>query len=98
MICFGRGYRGYFNRLFTMGKIKEKLKTKEILVSDGAWGTCLIERGLQAGETIFCETPEEMAGKVHALIDAGANIIGGCCGTTAAHIASIKKSVDEYMS
>lgn len=54
MICFGRGYRGYFNRLFTMGKIKEKLKTKEILVSDGAWGTCLTERGLQAGETIFC--------------------------------------------
>ena len=38
------------------------------------------------GETIFPETPEQMAGCVDGLIDAGANIIGGCCGTFPEHI------------
>jgi 5-methyltetrahydrofolate--homocysteine methyltransferase len=32
------------------------------------------------------ETPERMAAGVAALVDAGATIIGGCCGTTPAHI------------
>jgi 5-methyltetrahydrofolate--homocysteine methyltransferase len=42
---------------------------------------------------VFPETPEEMAGKVPALIEAGANIIGGCCGTTPAHIEAMAKAV-----
>ena len=41
------------------------------------------------GETVFPETPEEMAKFTRELIDAGANIIGGCCGTTPEHIAKI---------
>ncbi|MBN2812640.1 MAG: homocysteine S-methyltransferase family protein [Bacteroidales bacterium] len=39
------------------------------------------------GKTVFPETPEQMASYVCAVIDAGANIIGGCCGTTPAHIS-----------
>ncbi len=38
------------------------------------------------GKTIFPETPEEMASRVCDLIESGANIIGGCCGTTPEHI------------
>ena len=41
----------------------------------------------QDGRTVFPESPEEMAKYTHELVDAGANIIGGCCGTTPAHIA-----------
>ena len=41
----------------------------------------------QDGETVFPETPEEMANVTDDLIAAGANIIGGCCGTTPAHIS-----------
>jgi len=37
----------------------------------------------------FPETPADMARQVPALVQAGANIIGGCCGTTPAHIAAI---------
>jgi 5-methyltetrahydrofolate--homocysteine methyltransferase len=48
------------------------------------------------GVDTFPETPEMMAANVGALIDAGANIIGGCCGTTPAHIAAIKKAVDSH--
>ncbi len=47
----------------------------------------------QDGQTIFPETPEEMAEYILTLIDAGANIIGGCCGTTPAHIKKIVEIV-----
>jgi 5-methyltetrahydrofolate--homocysteine methyltransferase len=36
--------------------------------------------------TVYRETPESMASKIRTLVDAGATIIGGCCGTTPAHI------------
>ena len=45
------------------------------------------------GETIFPESPEEMAGYVKKIIEAGANIIGGCCGTTPDHIRKIAEIV-----
>lgn len=45
------------------------------------------------GRDIFPETPEDMAAQAPALVDAGANIIGGCCGTTPAHITAMKKAV-----
>jgi 5-methyltetrahydrofolate--homocysteine methyltransferase len=50
------------------------------------------------GKDVFPETPADMAGLVPALIEAGANIIGGCCGTTPAHIAAIKKAVETYQA
>jgi len=46
---------------------------------------------LEDGKSVFKETPESMAGRVRELIDAGANIIGGCCGTTPDHIAAMAK-------
>ncbi len=48
------------------------------------------------GETVFRETPDEMAAQVPALLAAGANIIGGCCGTTPEHIRAIAAAVHRY--
>jgi 5-methyltetrahydrofolate--homocysteine methyltransferase len=48
------------------------------------------------GKTIYEETPESMASFVPALIAAGANIIGGCCGSLPAHIAAMAKAVRAY--
>jgi 5-methyltetrahydrofolate--homocysteine methyltransferase len=50
------------------------------------------------GVDIFPETPEQMAALVPDLIKAGANIIGGCCGTTPEHIRAIRKAVDKVRS
>jgi len=41
------------------------------------------------GKTIFPQSPEEMAAQIPALISAGAQLIGGCCGTTPDHIRAI---------
>ncbi|NOU36041.1 MAG: methionine synthase [Kiritimatiellaceae bacterium] len=45
------------------------------------------------GVDTFPETPEMMAAQVSGLIEAGANIIGGCCGTTPEHIRAIKQVI-----
>jgi 5-methyltetrahydrofolate--homocysteine methyltransferase len=46
------------------------------------------------GKDVFPETPEMMSSLVPQLIKAGANIIGGCCGTTPEHIRAIKQAVE----
>lgn len=47
---------------------------------------------VEDGKTVFKETPEYMASRVKELIAAGANIIGGCCGTNPQHIAAMAKA------
>ncbi len=42
---------------------------------------------LVEGQTVFRETPQQMAARFADLVEAGADIIGGCCGTTPEHIA-----------
>jgi len=48
----------------------------------------------QDGVTTFPESPEDMAGRVKEIIAAGANIVGGCCGTTPAHIRKVSEVVN----
>jgi len=48
---------------------------------------------VENGETVFKETPEYMASRVAELIAAGANVIGGCCGTNPNHIAAMAAEV-----
>jgi 5-methyltetrahydrofolate--homocysteine methyltransferase len=45
------------------------------------------------GITVYRESPEMMASFVPQLIAAGANIIGGCCGTTPEHIRQMGKAL-----
>ncbi|MDQ2908561.1 MAG: homocysteine S-methyltransferase family protein, partial [Candidatus Eremiobacteraeota bacterium] len=46
------------------------------------------------GETIYPETPAEMARELGAFVaDFGVNAIGGCCGTTPAHISAFVAAV-----
>lgn len=49
---------------------------------------------LENGVTTFPETPEDMASRVKDIISAGANIVGGCCGTTPAHIGKVREVVE----
>lgn len=45
------------------------------------------------GKTVFRESPAMMASYVPELVKAGANIIGGCCGTTPEHIKEMRKKL-----
>ncbi len=47
------------------------------------------------GETIYPEGPEELARELAAFVrDFGVNVVGGCCGTTPAHIAALCAAVE----
>jgi 5-methyltetrahydrofolate--homocysteine methyltransferase len=48
---------------------------------------------IRAGKTVFPETVEMMRSKVKDLINAGANIIGGCCGTTPEYIRAFVNEI-----
>jgi 5-methyltetrahydrofolate--homocysteine methyltransferase len=49
------------------------------------------------GKDVFPDTPEFMASQVKNIVAAGANIIGGCCGTTPAHIKAMKEAVEKLL-
>ncbi len=49
----------------------------------------------QDGETVFPETPDEMGELIPKIIAAGANVVGGCCGTTPGHICKVREVVDK---
>jgi 5-methyltetrahydrofolate--homocysteine methyltransferase len=46
------------------------------------------------GRAVYAGTPEDFAGQVPALIEAGANFIGGCCGTSPDFISTICRRLD----
>jgi 5-methyltetrahydrofolate--homocysteine methyltransferase len=45
------------------------------------------------GRLEFPETPEYMASLAPKLVSAGANIVGGCCGTTSEHTRAIRQAI-----
>lgn len=67
--------------------------TKEvpILVNPSAGVPRIVDNKL-----VYPDTPENIAESVMKLIELGANIIGGCCGTTPEHIKVIRKIVDDF--
>ncbi|MCX7983193.1 MAG: homocysteine S-methyltransferase family protein [Syntrophales bacterium] len=48
---------------------------------------------IEEGHTFFDMEAEKFASFAPALVEAGVNIIGGCCGTTPEHIRSLTKAV-----
>lgn len=50
------------------------------------------------GETVFDMTPEEFVKGITACIEAGAKIVGGCCGTSPEHIRAVAEMLAEKSS
>jgi 5-methyltetrahydrofolate--homocysteine methyltransferase len=47
-------------------------------------------------KVVYEETPEQMAVGVAPLLDAGANLIGACCGSTPEHIRAFREELSKY--
>ncbi|MBP3594142.1 MAG: homocysteine S-methyltransferase family protein [Lachnospiraceae bacterium] len=48
---------------------------------------------LSEGKTVYKMTPAEYAKHMEALVDAGAGIVGGCCGSEPEHIAAVSAMI-----
>ncbi len=49
-------------------------------------------------QVVYDETPDQMVTGVEPLLDAGANIIGACCGSTPEHIRAFRGAIDRYLA
>ena len=50
---------------------------------------------LENGQTVYKTSPQEFAEAGKKLVDAGAAALGGCCGTTPAHIKALSQAVKD---
>ena len=48
----------------------------------------------EGGRVLYPATPAYFADYARAFVEAGARLIGGCCGTTAAHVAAMREALD----
>ena len=51
----------------------------------------------RGGRVVYPETPEFMANELRSLVRSGVAVIGGCCGTTPAHIRAVRRAVDKAL-
>ncbi len=58
-------------------------------------GNCGIPQ-FHGTEIHYSGTPELMADYVRMAVDSGARIIGGCCGTSFAHLAAMREALDSH--
>ncbi len=80
--------------IINMKTAAEQHQLKPVLV---AKANCGIPEYVD-GKIVYSGTPELMAQYARMAADAGARIIGGCCGTTPAHIAAMAKSLNGYQA
>jgi len=59
-------------------------------------GNCGVPH-FEGTEIVYSGTPELMANYARLAIDAGARIIGGCCGTTPEHLAAMRAAIDAHV-
>jgi 5-methyltetrahydrofolate--homocysteine methyltransferase len=62
-----------------------------IMVQPNAGQPKLIEM-----KVVYDETPEQMVCGVVPLLEAGASIVGGCCGSTPDHIRAFRQAMDQF--
>jgi len=74
-----------------------------LLAMDGAAGDRrLISKGncgipeFRGSEIVYSGTPELMAEYAHLAVDAGAAIVGGCCGTSPEHLRTMRAALDTH--
>ncbi|NVN98779.1 MAG: homocysteine S-methyltransferase family protein [Geobacteraceae bacterium] len=80
----GLGVDGIYDILAAMRKV-----TSLPLISQANAGLPVLVNG----ETVFPGTPDEMTAYHERLIALGVRVIGGCCGTTPAHIKAMKAAL-----
>lgn len=51
---------------------------------------------IQGDKVVYSGTPELMETYAHMALNAGARIVGGCCGTSPLHLAAMRKALDSH--
>ena len=74
----------------TIDKLPKKVKRPYLAAMPNAgWPTTT------GGRLVYSSSPEYFADFARKAVEAGARLVGGCCGTTPAHIAAMRVVIDE---
>ena len=73
------------DQLLSVVENMKKVATVPLLVKPNAGMPTIT----QTGEALYSMSPADFARHMKALVDAGANIVGGCCGTTPEYIEAL---------
>ena len=68
--------------------------------NDGAVAICKGNCGVPSfvgTEIVYSGTPDLMARYAALAVDAGARIVGGCCGTSPEHLAAMRRAIDAHV-
>jgi len=76
----------------TIVKLSEAAAPGDVIVAKGNCGIPYYEEG----KIKYNGTPELMADYARIVRDAGAKIVGGCCGTSPEHLKSIRAALNEH--
>jgi methionine synthase I (cobalamin-dependent) len=72
------------------------LQMREVPYALVTKGNCGVPH-FEGTDVVYSGTPELMARYAHLAMDAGARIIGGCCGTTPEHLAAMRAAIDSHV-
>ncbi len=75
-----------------LASILHSAVTCPVIVQPNAGRPDLVE-----GRTVYRLSPDEFAEALRAVVKTGVRIVGGCCGTTPAHIAALRRMLDSTL-
>ncbi len=78
------------DKMLEVGRSMRNCTTEYLAIESNAGIPKITKKG-----TVYPETPEYMADRYRKLLDLPINVLGGCCGTTPAHIEALRRVVDE---
>ena len=78
--------------LVALANMREAAGPEDILVAKSNCGV----PEWRDGAIVYQGTPELMADYARTAVDIGARVIGGCCGTTPAHIRAMREALEGY--
>ena len=79
------------DQLLPLVKRLAAVSSKPIIVKANAGLPQVID-----GKTVFTVTPPQFAAQMREIVQAGATIIGGCCGTTPLHVAALHQFTQAF--
>ncbi len=78
--------------VLTIAQLSQAAAPGDIIIAKGNCGIPYYDEG----KIRYNGTPDLMADYARLVRDAGARLVGGCCGTSPEHLAAIRKSLDAH--
>lgn len=92
IVALNCGTRMDMQRALTAVERYRSVSSLPVMVQPNAGQPRLVNR-----KVVYDETPEQMVQGLRPLLEAGANIVGACCGSTPDHIRAFRKVMDEFL-